>query len=160
TVIVECLPIPYADRARYYADGADVVTPTVRRTPPWAQSPQAKTMSLLNLRLGALEAQALNPHVWPILVDEHGNLAEGAASNIFVVREGQVLTPKRQYVLTGVTRDTVLELARESGIPAAEADIGLYEASTADEFFITSTSLCICPVRSINGARARAETVP
>ena len=160
TVIVECLPIPFAERALYYVEGADVATPTLRRTPPWAQSPQAKTMSLLNLRLGALEAQASSPGVWPILVDENGNLAEGAASNIFVVRSGRLLTPQKQYVLAGVTRNTVLELAEADGIPTAECDIGLYEAYMADEIFITSTSLCICPARTLNGARPRAADVP
>ena len=51
TVIVECTPIPFDVRAPYYRDGARIRTSTHRRMPPWAQSPRAKTMSLLNLRL-------------------------------------------------------------------------------------------------------------
>lgn len=54
-------------------------------------------------------------------------------------------------MLAGITRATVTELARKLGIPVREDDIGPYEAYNADEAFITSTSFCICPVRSING---------
>jgi branched-chain amino acid aminotransferase len=56
-------------------------------------------------------------------------------------------------VLAGISRDTVIALAREAGLRVVERDIDLYDAYTADEAFLTSTSLCISPVRSINGAK-------
>jgi branched-chain amino acid aminotransferase len=54
-------------------------------------------------------------------------------------------------VLPGVSRATVIDLARDEGLPLREADIDLYDAYTADEIFLTSTSLCICPVTRLNG---------
>src|SRR5690606_13902284 len=58
---------------------------------------------------------------------------------------------REKFVLPGVGRQTVIDLARAEGIPVAEADIDLYESYVADEMFLTSTSLCICPVTKING---------
>ena len=61
-------------------------------------------------------------------------------------------------MLPGVTRDAVLELAAELGISVEERPVDLFDAYTADEVFITSTSLCVCPVASVNG-RAIADGV-
>jgi branched-chain amino acid aminotransferase len=54
-------------------------------------------------------------------------------------------------VLPGISRETVIELCGELGIACREADLDLYDSGIADEIFMTSTSLCICPVRSIGG---------
>ena len=74
-------------------------------------SPRAKTHNYLNLVLGDLEAQGTDPGSWAVLLDEAGNLTEGRGSNIFLVKDGVVATPKGQYVLEGITRRTVLDLA-------------------------------------------------
>lgn len=159
-VVIECLPLPFAQRAPYYRDGVKLITPTTRRTPPWAVSPQAKTHDLMNFWIADHEVHSQDPMAWPMLTDEDGCLAEGAGANVFMVRDGRLLTPRARFVLPGVTRDTVIELARELGVPVEEADIDLYVASTADEMFITSTSLCICPVASLNGAPVRDGAIP
>ncbi len=150
-VIIECLPMPLEDRAHYYRDGVPVVVPSVRRTAPDSVPPRAKAHNYLNLVLADLEVKAQNPNGWAILLDCNGNLSEGLGSNLFLVRDGEVLTPQERYVLPGVSRQTVMELAGELGIPARECDIDLFDGYNADEAFITSTSLCICPVSSING---------
>lgn len=151
TVIVECLPMPIADRAHYYRDGIPVVIPSVRRTSPEALTPRAKTHNYLNLIMGDLEVRAQNPNGWAILLDHNGNLCEGLGSNIFIVRDGELLTPKENFVLPGVSRQTVIDLAIELGIPFREVDLDLFDGYNADEIFLTSTSLCICPVSTING---------
>ncbi|MFQ5566360.1 MAG: aminotransferase class IV [Paracoccaceae bacterium] len=151
TVIVECSPMPLAERAHLYRDGIQVVTPSVRRTPPEAQTPRAKSHNYLNLVMGDLEVHAQNPDAWAILLDMNGNLCEGLGSNIFLVRDGELLTPRENFVLPGVSRQTVIDLAAGLGIPFREADLDLYDGYNADEAFITSTSLCICPVAAING---------
>jgi branched-chain amino acid aminotransferase len=151
TVIVECIPIPLADRATLYRDGIQVVVPSVRRVPPEAVTPRAKSHNYLNLVMGDLEVRAQNPRAWAILLDMNGNLCEGLGSNIFLIRDGELLTPRENFVLPGVSRQTVIELAAKLGIPFREADLDLYDGYNADEAFITSTSLCICPVASING---------
>jgi branched-chain amino acid aminotransferase len=159
TVIVECQPLPLKQRARLYRDGIDVIVPAVRRAAPDMLSPRAKTHNYLNLIMGDLEAKAADPEAWAVLLDANGNLAEGTGSNIFVVRDGVVLTPEARYVLPGISRETVIELARDLKIPLRETSIDLYDAYTADEAFLTSTSLCICPVRSINGRHVGVEAI-
>ena len=152
TVIVECTPLPLNARARYYQDGLPVIVPSVRRTPPESMSPRAKMHNYINIRLAELEVHAQNPDAWAIMLDTHGNIAEGPGSNFFIVKDGAVITPKEQYVLGGISRSTAIELAQELNIDTLEADIDLYDAYTADEAFVTSTSFCICPVSSVNGA--------
>ena len=153
TVIVECVPLPLRERAMLYRDGIRVMTPSVRRTPPEALSPRVKTHNYLNLIAGGLEVSAQDPGAWAVLLDTSGNLADGLGSNIFLVQKGELLTPREQAVLSGISRETVIDLAREAGLAVVEKDIDLYDAYTADEAFLTSTSLCICPIASVNGAR-------
>jgi branched-chain amino acid aminotransferase len=159
-IIVDCTPLPLRARARLFRDGIDVIVPSIRRTPPHMQSPRAKTHNYLNLILADKEVKARQPEAWSLLLDEHGNLCEGIGSNIFVVREGRLFTPRERYVLPGVSRQTVMELAGELGVPCEERDIDLYDAVTAAEVFLTSTSLCICPVRSVNGHLIGEGRVP
>ena len=159
-VIVECVPLPLRERARYFRDGIDVVTPSLRRTPPDALSPRAKMHQYLNLVLADREVKAQNPEAWAVLLDTSGNLAEGLGSNIFLVRDGGLLTPRERYVLPGVSRQATIDLAQRLGILFAEQDVDLYDAYTADECFLTSTSLCICGVRSLNGRSFAAGKPP
>ena len=160
TVLIETHAIPFAARAALYRDGARVVTPSVPRVPPRFMSPRAKTHNYLNLVLGDLEAQGTEPGSWAVLLDEAGNLTEGRGSNIFLVKDGIVATPKGQYVLEGVTRRAVLDLAEGLGMETAECDLDLFDAYTADEAFLTSTSLCICPVAAVNGAAVGSGPPP
>lgn len=160
TVIVECRPLPYRQRARFYRDGLPVIVPSVRRPPPDTISPRAKTNNYLNLVLADLEAKARDPDAIAVLLDTNGNLCEGRGSNIFLVRGGELLTPRERYVLPGISRATTIELAEGERIPVREADIDLFDALTAEEAFITSTSFCICPVATINGARIGAGGIP
>ena len=159
-VIVECIPLPLRERAKYFRDGIEVVTPSLRRTPPDSLSPRAKMHQYLNLVLADREVKAQNPAAWAVLLDVNGNLSEGQGSNIFLVRDGKLLTPRERYVLPGVSRQAVMDLAHELGISCEENDIDLYDAYTADECFLTSTSLCICGVRSLNGRTFVAVEVP
>lgn len=156
TVIVECSPMPIAERAHLYRDGVQVVTPSVRRIPPECLTPRAKTHNYLNLIMGDIEVKAQNPSGWAILLDMSGNLNEGLGSNIFLVKNGKIRTPREKFVLPGVSRETAIELAAGLGIECTEDDLDLYDAYNADEAFITSTSLCICPVASINGVQMPA----
>jgi branched-chain amino acid aminotransferase len=159
-VIVDCVPLPLRERAKLFRDGIDVVTPSLRRTPPDSLSPRAKMHQYLNLVLADREVKAQNGDAWAVLLDVNGNLAEGQGSNIFLVRGGRLATPRERYVLPGVSRQAVIDLAREMKIPFEETDLDLYDAYTADECFLTSTSLCVCGVRSLNGRHFAAGQVP
>ena len=160
SIIIECVPLPFKARAAYYRDGLPVVVPSVRRTPPEAQSPRAKVHNYVNLVQATLEVESQNPNAWPILLDTNGNLSEGPGSNIFIVKDGIVMTPREQFILSGISRRVTIELAQELGIEVQEADIDLYDAYTADEAFVTSTSFCICPVSSFNGSSVADGSVP
>ena len=161
TVIIECSPLPFRHRAGGMRDGLDVVTPAgIRRTPPEAISPRMKSMSYANLLAGDHEVQRLRPGATSVLLDTRGCLAEGLGSNIFLVRNGEVLTPHERYVLGGLSRQTVIAIARDKGVALAETDIDLYDAYAAEEAFITSTSWCMVPVRTFNGRIVGAGTVP
>jgi branched-chain amino acid aminotransferase len=160
SVIVDCMPLPFKARAAHYRDGIRVVIPSVRRTPPNSLSPRVKTHNYLNMVMADLEARERDPEAWAVLLDENGNLCEGMGSNIFVVKDGRISTPQGRYVLEGVSRMTVIELARKEGFEVVERDIDLYDAYTADEVFLTSTSLCLCPVSKVNHATIGDGKVP
>lgn len=150
-VIIECAPLPLKPRARLYRDGIDVWIPSVRRTPPESLSPRAKSHNYLNLIMADMEAKSHDPEAWAILLDTRGFLTEGIGSNIFTVKDGVLYTPRPQYVLGGISRETAIELAEKIDVPVVEKDIDMFDAATADEVFLTSTSLCVCGVSSVQG---------
>jgi len=152
-VIIECTPLPLKPRARLYRDGIDVLIPSVRRVPPEAVSPRAKSHNYLNLILADMEAKSQDPESWAILLDTRGFLTEGIGSNIFTIKDGVIYTPQEQYVLGGISRETAIEMAEKIDVPVVTKDIDLFDAMTADEIFLTSTSLCICGVRSFQGRK-------
>lgn len=160
TVIVDCLPLPLKQRATAFRNGIDLQVSPVRRTPPWALSPNAKMGNKLNHIMADRAVTLVNPGVWSLMLDEHGNIAEGKGSNIFFVRKGKLLTPRERYVLPGISRQTVIELAEELRLPVEEADIDLFAAANADEIFMTGSSFCLCPVRSLNGNRVGNGALP
>ena len=156
-VVVDVTPLPLASRAIQYRDGAEVMTTTMRRTAPSMLSPRAKMNNYLNMIVAGQPIKAARPNAWPMLLDESGNLAEGSGSNIFIVQDGALRTPKERYVLPGVSRQMTMDLAAKLGIPCTEADIDLFDAANADEMFLTATSLCILPVSCFNGAPVGAR---
>jgi branched-chain amino acid aminotransferase len=128
-----------------------VMTTTIRRTAPSMLSPRAKMNNYLNMVVAGAPIKAARPDAWPLLLDENGNLAEGSGSNVFIVQDGALRTPRARYVLPGVSRQMTMDLAARLGIACEESDIDLYDAANADEMFLTATSLCVLPVRRFNG---------
>ncbi len=160
TVIVETTPLPLRARARYYVDGIPVALSSIRRTPPWALSARAKTHNYLNMIVATQEVQRTNPSAWTILLDEFGNVAEGIGSNVFMAQDGVLYTPGDSHILGGISRATTIELARELGIEVRETAVTPYQLAQADEAFFSATSLCICPVATVDGRKVRDPRVP
>ena len=160
SVIIDCVPLPFVERAKFYRDGLPLITPSIRRTPPECMSPRAKMHNYINIGQATMEVKAQNPDALAMLLDINGNIAEGPGSNFFIVKDGVVITPREQFVLPGISRGVALELAQELNIETLETDIDLFDAYTADECFVTSTSYCICPVSSMNGSIIGDEGVP
>ena len=138
-------------KAVYYDKGLHVVTPPTRHMHPLTIDPKIKYRSRLHFSLADAEARLIDPEALPLMLDHQGNLAEGTGWNFFVVNRGEVLTPSERNILQGVSRLTTIELARGLGMTVRETDIQPYHATTADEAFMTSTSLCMMPVTRFNG---------
>ena len=86
-----------------------------------------------------------------ILLNDAGFVADGSGENIFLVSNGVLLTPPLQAsILEGITRDTIMTLARDEGIPVQEREIARGELYTADEVFITGTAAEVCPVNEVD----------
>jgi len=104
----------------------------------------------MNSQLIKMEA-ILNGYVEGIALDVNGYVSEGSGENVFVVRNGTLQTaPLGNSVLPGITRDSVLEIARDLGIPVVEQGIPRELLYIADEVFFTGTAAEITPVRSVD----------
>jgi branched-chain amino acid aminotransferase len=94
-----------------------------------------------------------------LLLDERGNVAEGSGENLFVVRDGGLLTNDEQSsILLGVTRDAVIQIARDLGYEVEVGVIRLDDLITADEAFFTGTAAEVTPIRELDGAVIGAGT--
>jgi branched-chain amino acid aminotransferase len=159
SLIIECRPLPFQKHARLFRDGVKIITSVVPRTSARSLSPRVKMHNYLNIVLAVNDVHRIDPSARAMMLDENGYLAEGEGSNIFLVVDGVIQTPRTRNVLPGISRATVIDIARSLGLEVQEIDLDLFDATIADEMFITSTSLCICPVASFNG-RKTGEGVP
>ena len=135
------------------AAGIRVVIASTRRLPPDGLDPRIKSLNYLNHVLARIEASQAGADE-AILLNAQGRVAEGSADNVFVVRDGHLLTPPvTDGALAGITRGLVLELARGAGIGAREESLAPYDLYTADECFLTGTGAELIPVAEIDGRR-------
>ena len=139
SLIVE--PLPFARYAACYDSGVPLVVPTSRSSAQIGMDPKLKATSRLNMVLADQEGKAVDPSSLSVLLDEHGNLAEVLYGNLFIVRGGKIRTPGSRAILEGVTRMTTLELIAKEGLDCREDDLQPYDLYTADEAFITTTSI-------------------
>ncbi len=99
-----------------------------------------------------LRQQAADRNAAEALLIRNGLVIEGSASNVFVIRDGAILTPPRgEQMLPGITRDLVLELAEQHALPCHETDISEDTLRQADEVWVTSSTREIVPVTSLDG---------
>ena len=135
---------PYLDIEK----GARCSTSSWRRVEDTGIPARAKITGIYaNSALAKTEAQ-LNGFDEAIMLDERGHISEGSGENIFIVDGGKLITPPpSSNILVGITRDTVMTLAREElGIETVERDIDRTELYTADECFMTGTAAHVTPV--------------
>ncbi|MGE5590334.1 MAG: branched-chain-amino-acid transaminase [Bacillota bacterium] len=134
-----------------YESGMKVVTVPTRRNLNEATSPRIKSLNYLNNIMAKLEGNHLGyPEV--VMLNAEGYVAEGTADNIFIVRDGALITPPvTAGILQGITRDTVMDLARQVGIPVREELFTRYDLYTAEECFLTGTGAEIIAVNECDG---------
>jgi branched-chain amino acid aminotransferase len=132
-------------------EGADVCISSWNRAAPNTLPSLAKAGGgYLNSQLIRMEAEA-NGYVEGIALDVNGYLSEGSGENLFVVRNGVIYTtPLTNSVLSGITRDSVLTLARNLGIPVVEQAMPRELLYIADEAFFTGTAAEVTPIRSVD----------
>jgi branched-chain amino acid aminotransferase len=141
-----------------YAGGIKVMTSATRQVSHEAVDPRIKSLNYLKNILAKIDAQQAGAHE-AIMLNPEGFIAECTADNLFVIRDGQLLTPSTQDgALGGITRGAVLELAGEARIPAAEARLARYDLYTADEAFVTGTGAELMPVTTADGRPVGAGT--
>ena len=134
----------------YYERGLDLVTCATRRPTPGALSPQVKSLNYLNNIMAKVEALGAGA-IEGLILNEQGFVAECTGDNIFVVRNGGVLTPPVvDGALTGITRGVVFELAAELGMEIGERSLTRYDVYTAEECFLTGTAAEIIPVVTLD----------
>lgn len=103
----------------------------------------------INGILASLELQGTHYHE-ALFLDDQGHLSEGVGENFFMVKDGVLTTPKLGTILAGITRGTVIRLAKKLGIPVVEAPVTPAEAYRADEAFFTGTAAEVTPIHSID----------
>ncbi len=133
-----------------YQRGLKLFTVHVRRGDPAVQDQKINSHSKLNCILASIQATQAGADE-ALMLDPHGFVATCNSTHFFIVRKGEVWTSSGKYCLGGITRQLVLEIAREAGIPAIEKDFSLTDVYGADEAFTTGTFAGIVPVREIDG---------
>jgi branched-chain amino acid aminotransferase len=134
-----------------FEQGVDVCVSSWTRIAPNTLPALAKAgANYMNSQLIRMEAH-LNGYAEGIALDTHGYVSEGSGENIFVVRDGKILTPPLgASVLPGITRDTVFQLAQALGIPLVETIVPREMLYIADEVFFSGTAAEITPIRSVD----------
>lgn len=152
-------PAPYiflADEIKR-AKGIRLFISHLRAFAPDTLDPRYKCLDRLHFQLAKIEAleAGYDDVIW---LSQSGHIAEGPASNLFLVKDGKVFTPG-ENVLHGITRQTFIEIADEAGITCAETNVTPFDLYSADEIFTCSTAGGALAVREVS-ARKIKDPVP
>jgi len=147
TAIIIVVPL-VALPERIYQDGVDVVISSVRRGARFAD---IKTGSLIHQVLARREAK-LKHAFEAVLLTADEKLSDGITSNIYLVRDGKLLTPSHDAgIVEGITRRVVLQLSEEMGLQVIEGLFEVSEIARADEMFLTSSTREVVPIARVDG---------
>jgi len=143
----------------YYENGLPLVTVPTRRNLAEAVNPMVKSLNYLNNILAKIEAKNAGAEE-AIMINQDGYVAECTGDNIFMVKDGVMYTPPVYMgVLPGITRATVMDLAREMGVQVVEEPMTRAELFVADEVFLTGTAAEVVPISSIDGRKVGTGSV-
>lgn len=138
-----------------YRDGLKLVTCATRRIAHGALSPMVKSLNYLNNIMAKIEAEQAGAGEG-LMLNEQGFVAECTGDNIFIVRDGGIITPPISAgALAGVTRQVVFEIAREAGVDIREENLTRYDIYTSDECFLTGTAAELIPVVELDSRKIR-----
>ncbi len=135
----------------YYQKGMEIVTVATTRNLHNALNPAIKSLNYLNNILAKIEANNAGCEE-AVMLNSEGFVAECTGDNLFIIKEGQLLTPPLSAgALYGITRRVVIELASAAGVATAEPNLTRYDLYNADECFLTGTGAELVPVVKIDG---------
>ena len=144
---------------KYYEDGLEIVTVSVRRNYAEAINPRIKSLNYLNNILAKIEGKQAGAEE-VLMLNREGYVVECSGDNIFWIKNGTLVTPPvHMGILEGVTRNSVIDLAREAGIRVEERIFTRHDLYIADECFLTGTAAEVIPVVKID-QRAIGDAQP
>lgn len=139
--------------------GLRLSTVHVRRGAPDVQDPAWNSLSKLNCITACIQAEKAGADEG-LMLDPHGFVATCNSTHFFIVRDGEVWTSSGLYCLDGITRGTILDLARAQGRIVREVSFPLTKVYSADEAFVTGTFAGVIPVREVDGRPIADGTIP
>jgi branched-chain amino acid aminotransferase len=141
-----------------YRQGLEIITASTMRNHPAALNPRIKSLNYLNNILAKIECMQAGC-MEALMLNHKGEVSECTADNIFLVRDGALLTPPTDAgVLQGITRDAVIDLARQSGREVRELTITRHDVYIADECFLTGTAVEVIAVVKVDSRRIGSGT--
>lgn len=150
-VLLHAIRLPFHGFAAKYDTGMAIAYPLTRQIPSQSLNSRLKHRSRIYQAIAEREAREVDPQAAALLLDVDGRVAEGTGWNLFVIRDGQALTPSLDNCLEGVSRGVAIELLRELGVQVEETSLWPYDVEMADELFATATSFCALPITRVHG---------
>ena len=164
-LMISCWDWPTYFGAESIEQGIDVMVSSFTRQFPNSLMTKSKISGGYVNGVMAHDQAKNNGYQEAILLDTNGFVAEGSGQNIFIVKDGNLLTPELTCCLNGITRRSVMQIAKDKGIDIQERQITRDELYTADEIFFSGTAVEITPIRSVDkvaigpGKRGEITTV-
>lgn len=134
-----------------YENGLELVTASTIRNHPAALSPRIKSLNYLNNVLAKMEGLKAGCKE-ALMLNHQGQVAECTGDNVFIVKAGQLITPPKEAgILEGITRNAVIDLAKEAEIKTIESPLTRHDLFVADECFLTGSAAEVIPVVTLDG---------
>ena len=150
TIIIITEPMLQLNSPEALANGITTTITWVKRNPVDTATHEMKSLNYLNSILGKIEANNTGADE-AICLNKTGYVCEGVGENIFIVRDGEIITPPvSSGALNGITRAVIIRLAKKLGIKVTARNITPNELFTADEAFFTGTAAEVAPIREVN----------
>lgn len=150
TLTVTSSPLPLASYGKYWQAGVPLRVPTVRALPADVVPAALKHRSRLHWWIAREEVQRHDPLAMPLLLNAQNFVTETDTANLFIVRDGKLLTPRAEDTLPGVTQAKLIARCQKWNLTCERADITVDDLRTADEAFLTSSGCVLLPVTSID----------
>jgi len=152
TVAMHTYPLPFRLFADKYETGQRLVASSVPQIPAASLPRELKCRSRVHYYLADREAARADPAARALMLDVDGTVLEATTANVLIYREREgLISPPRERILPGISVAATLELAEQLSIRHTHRNIAPGEAAAANEIMLTSTSMCIAPVVSLDG---------